>query len=404
MKPRAVIWISLSLNLALAALAAYVHSRRGDSPPPQSATPAAPSVQRIKKPAPAKPEPDSPPAAEPAAAFTWAQLASKDLRQYCANLRSVGCPEKTIRDILLPVIDKHYAARAAELPPEAAGPFWRGGAQRQAAETKRAQAYREIQGGKAALIRELFGMYVDQEGLREWHREMGAGLFLGFLPEGKPEQVLSLANLFHDQGRDVRNAARNILTPEDRDQMRRLYEQLRAEAAGLLTPVEFEEVELRLAGFSVLRYFAEKLFGMEMTSLEMRELLRSMKGADSPILQSMLDDSDEEAQLAAQFEPQLRRVLGQERYAFYAQMKDEAFRKIMAFTQEHDLPRSTATKVYEVTRAAREQEDQIRRDASLTAAAREAALKEAQELTRNGMRALIGDKLAEEILSKGGRR
>ena len=31
----------------------------------------------------------------------WRQLESSDYRQYIANLRAVGCPEKTIRDIIV---------------------------------------------------------------------------------------------------------------------------------------------------------------------------------------------------------------------------------------------------------------------------------------------------------------
>src|SRR5690349_3891255 len=33
--------------------------------------------------------------------FSWESLASPDLRRYAANLRGAGCPEQTIRDIML---------------------------------------------------------------------------------------------------------------------------------------------------------------------------------------------------------------------------------------------------------------------------------------------------------------
>ena len=33
--------------------------------------------------------------------FRWSQLESTDYRQYIANLRAIGCPELTLRDIIM---------------------------------------------------------------------------------------------------------------------------------------------------------------------------------------------------------------------------------------------------------------------------------------------------------------
>lgn len=43
--------------------------------------------------------------------FRWSQLESSDYRTYIANLRSVGCPEQTIRDIISADVDSLYATR-----------------------------------------------------------------------------------------------------------------------------------------------------------------------------------------------------------------------------------------------------------------------------------------------------
>jgi hypothetical protein len=47
--------------------------------------------------------------------FQWAQLESTDYRAYIANLRNIGCPERTIRDIITADIDSLYASRRKEL-------------------------------------------------------------------------------------------------------------------------------------------------------------------------------------------------------------------------------------------------------------------------------------------------
>src|SRR4029078_4829838 len=46
--------------------------------------------------------------------FRWNQIESADYREYIKNLRSVGCPEATIRDIIITDIMRLYAARRGQ--------------------------------------------------------------------------------------------------------------------------------------------------------------------------------------------------------------------------------------------------------------------------------------------------
>src|SRR4051794_6580629 len=46
--------------------------------------------------------------------FHWSQLESADYREYIAKLRSVGCPEATIKDIIITDIMRLYAARRGQ--------------------------------------------------------------------------------------------------------------------------------------------------------------------------------------------------------------------------------------------------------------------------------------------------
>ena len=56
-------------------------------------------------------DPASQPEAE-AAAFQWKQLDSPDFVTYVANLRRIGCPEATIRDIVDGELREIYVQRA----------------------------------------------------------------------------------------------------------------------------------------------------------------------------------------------------------------------------------------------------------------------------------------------------
>src|SRR5437763_6554480 len=40
--------------------------------------------------------------------FHWRRLESQDYAHYVANLRGIGCPDKTIRDIVVAAVEKVY--------------------------------------------------------------------------------------------------------------------------------------------------------------------------------------------------------------------------------------------------------------------------------------------------------
>lgn len=53
--------------------------------------------------------------------FRWSQLESTDYRQYIANLRGIGCPEQTIRDIVTADVASLYERKRNELKSILAG-------------------------------------------------------------------------------------------------------------------------------------------------------------------------------------------------------------------------------------------------------------------------------------------
>ena len=56
--------------------------------------------------------------------FHWAQLESIDYRIYLANLRGIGCPESTARDILIADVNDLFSGRVKALVDEVSGQFW----------------------------------------------------------------------------------------------------------------------------------------------------------------------------------------------------------------------------------------------------------------------------------------
>ncbi len=85
--------------------------------------------------------------------FQWSQLESADYPTYIANLRGIGCPEQTIREILAADVADSFASRREPLLAKIAG----GGGtpvERNQAES----ALGRLRGEEAAILRRLFGL------------------------------------------------------------------------------------------------------------------------------------------------------------------------------------------------------------------------------------------------------
>ncbi|XHR28643.1 MAG: hypothetical protein ACFUZC_22340 [Chthoniobacteraceae bacterium] len=103
---------SLLLNGALASSLAFHALSPSRSPqaaaPAAFATPVSPPL-----PAPAAPEPPL---------FQWSSLESEDYPTYVANLRKIGCPERTLRDLIHGELDGLYFSKQAELAAKGLSP------------------------------------------------------------------------------------------------------------------------------------------------------------------------------------------------------------------------------------------------------------------------------------------
>jgi hypothetical protein len=64
----------------------------------------------------------------PARVFDWQTLESADYRTYIANLRAIGCPEETLRDIIRADVKKLFDARLrAQMPGNQRFEYWKPG-------------------------------------------------------------------------------------------------------------------------------------------------------------------------------------------------------------------------------------------------------------------------------------
>ena len=106
MKTKILLVLSLALNAVLLAMwARHSNPQRVDEPPAAEVRIVTNTVVRK---APASSLTVAQPTVLP---MDWRSIESADYRTYIQNLRKAGCPEETIRDIIIADVNKLYASR-----------------------------------------------------------------------------------------------------------------------------------------------------------------------------------------------------------------------------------------------------------------------------------------------------
>ena len=241
MNPRPLLILSLIANLLLAGFLVKTLTE----PPPATVT-APPPPARI----PAQATPPPPSAPEPAAPatntvvrkITWQMVESPDYRQYIDNLRSIGCPDETIRDIILADVNKLYEAKKKEVKGEPQEfEFWKGGNPWMAnADPEVMRKLQALDAEKNQVLRAL--------GIEPDFKTQAASLMnpmetmLDFLPEEKKGRMLKL---FSDMQTRMAEAQRD--GGGDAESVMKAQKEMEEAAQALLTPEEFLNYQLRFS-------------------------------------------------------------------------------------------------------------------------------------------------------------
>ncbi|MEN9574313.1 MAG: hypothetical protein RL514_2168 [Verrucomicrobiota bacterium] len=370
---RAALALALSLALTGALLAMNLALFQARTAPPVAAADRKVTVtttRLVRHPSPA-PTPALQTNAPP---FHWRVLESPDYAVYAANLRAVGCPERTLRDILLPDIEKLYEEREAEVTDSAADTFWETADQRDARQRQRAAKLRALELEKRALIQRLLGAEWSYAALKELRTEgFGAALvelLLGFADTSQTELMFTAHELRGADAKAYLAATEGILLDDDLTQLHALRDRFEGELARVLAPSESEELRRRLAALNGMEHLARRN-GVNLTGGELREISRLR--ADTHDVFAMVLDLDDELypevlrqQGDAAFQELLRRFLGPERFADAERGKDQLFRELFQSTEKQGVAKTALVQAYEARRAAERQAQEIRADQQLS--------------------------------------
>jgi hypothetical protein len=337
--------------------------------------------------------------------FQWSSVESQDYRDYIANLRAIGCPEETVRDIIIADVNKLYGSRMAALYPSAKDfKFWAvEDASQRAQDREREQKRRELEREKRALIKELLGVDYESEVARWSGRPDEDEWRFGFLSADKQAQLQALQDKYRELERAAWGEGRDRNNPEARARLVALRAQREAEMAQILGPQDYQEYQLRNS--PIARNMRENLAAFQPSEEEFRKIFELRKGLDDQF-GAMRDGSDvgvrEQRQLAQQqLDQQIQEALGS-RYAAYEMSQDPRYRELHEFAERNSLPQETVQSVYDVRRTAEEMRRTLERDATLAPEQRVAALTALANETRNALNSTMGEQAFKEYQRRGG--
>jgi len=398
----------VALNLVLAAALIVLRGHRSAPPqarlaPVSSSSPAAVVVD---------PNPlatNQPVSTLNPARFHWGLVESADYRQYIANLRAIGCPERLIRDIIIADIAKLYTGRMRELGSARDNwQPWHGSDRSRARSREHSARISALQAEQRALIKELLGIEWSEQWDEMMHDEGIFALVLGFLPEQKPAQLIGMIEEFSEATQKVNDKAQGILLEEDREQLANLRQGMMKKFATLMSPVELEELSLRAQSVGKFMEGDIHLDGVALSGPEFRQLCGLSRITGDVIQDEIFRDHDrkelsdeEEEQRQKAFEAEVKKLLGPVRFADFQRAQEPAFRDAFEFTEENHLPVSTAAKISDAMRHAEEQAGKIKEDESLSPDEQLAALTVLKSVTVNSLSSALGSKYAEYAKTKG---
>ena len=231
MRARVLLWACLGLNILLAAALVWVWEQPDPAP--------------ILPPAVAEAQTDAQPPRTHVVVrrqgFTWSEIESADFPTYIKNLRNIGCPEHTIRDIIVAEVDDLFSERMAKelnLPEQK---WWLPDPDMEVLQAGMDQV-RALQSEKEQLLTQLLG-----PGWQEQRSNVAAAAIrfdgpvlanLSAEAKASVERIEMRARRASSQLAQAVRADGREITPQDRA---RLQQETRRELAAVLNPQQLEE-------------------------------------------------------------------------------------------------------------------------------------------------------------------
>jgi hypothetical protein len=393
MRGRALLWILLGANIALAAMLLSLSRLYSEKDAALSAhsTPAGlETVVRTN-------------VVVRRQNFVWNQIESDDYPTYIANLRAIGCPEATIRDIIVADVNQLFAKRRATEIVTAEQQWWRSEPDLDVTQVAVVKL-KALENERRSLLSRLLGA--------EWESSYYPypaptgnpldGPLLGALSPQEKNAVHEIEGRSQERRQAYLEAMQKDGKPPDPAELERLRQQTRTELAQVLGPEQLEEYLLRYSNnANALR---TDMRGFDASPEEFRNLFRARDAIDQQ-LQSLAGATDPASlqrrkELEQERDTAIREILGTDRFQVYKLNQDPLFRDSRALVQQLGAEQEKLLPLYEINHTTEVEQQRIRNDATLTPEERTEALHAIQASRENVLRKLFGAEAYERYLKE----
>jgi hypothetical protein len=328
--------------------------------------------------------------------FTWEEVESADYVTYIKNLREIGCPETTIRDIIVADVDQHYAHRKSEQTVTNDFEWWR--SEPNTNELQRiSEQVAALDEERRLLLNRLLGPDWDKPDVELAAPIMSgiilAGPVLGELPEEAKRTVYDIAERAKTRRDAYLDAQRQLGLPLSSAEMARMRQEMRSELAQVLNPEQMEEFLLRYS--ETAEQMRQEFRGLELTPDEFRSIFRfrDPMEQEAALLGQERNPSVEERlrTLRAQVDSEVQRLIGEERHFYYKLTQDPIFRDTQVRAEEAGVSPEVLYPLYQINRETEVERNRIRNDPALSTDQRIEALAQVQADQQMALRRLLGD-------------
>jgi hypothetical protein len=330
--------------------------------------------------------------------FDWRKVESEDYRQYIANLRAVGCPEQTVRDIIIADVNALFEARRRSLlQPADEFQFWKADATpiftTGPAEKIRNQfeQLRLLAEEKRAVLRELLGIDVPERVRMAFAPLNPREQLLTFLDEEKRLKVEEIEQRFSAL---LMEKVPDSSGHEQLSNYKKLQAEKQAELARVLTPLEFGEYEMRFSPTAVS--LRAGLGNLNPTEHEFREMVRIRKKFEDEFGDVFTFDATEpgalerRAEAQRQIDQEMVRLLGAKRYSEYQRQYDYAYQHAAAAAEKTGLSPALANSIHEIKGIAEGEVERLRSDSGLSIEERRQTLDEVRRAVEEAVVTVLG--------------
>lgn len=300
----------------------------------------------------------------------WSQVESSDYRQYIANLRAIGCPEPTLRDIIVADLNQAYGDKMRAIWQRPVIPYWKKNRDL-GPSPDQIKKFQALDQEKAGILKQLLGVAIDRQELTDiaYLQLHESDTPLLFLPAGKREAA---RQALQASGLEARIEKMREMEPHS-DPERGLFDQKLRVLAQVLSADELEEYRLRNSPRA--QWLRSDVQYLDCTPDQFKALLDLRE-------QHLGPGGDRSSVDRATAIADVRNLLGEERAQEYARVSDAGYHNGRLAAEQAGLASELADQAGQIVYEARLAVEQLAKNTGLSVTERQ---RQAQALQRGAL-------------------